>query len=113
MHFYHLGRSMKSFLNPTPLNVRIREELNDSYKLIYITPSERLSLIANAMGFVLLPIVVTLAAFLMLTEITGRSKFSESFENPLIFFAFVFAWFGVMLFATIRIRYNKIHRIYR
>lgn len=114
MNFSLLARSITSSLNPTPLNVRIREEygLNDSYKLIYITPNERMSLIANAMGLVLLPIVVTLAAFLMLTEITGRSKFSESYENPMMFFSFVFAWFGVMLFSTIRIRSTTVLRIY-
>lgn len=104
----------QSAFNPKPLNVKLREQFNlpDTYKLVYIMPNERTTLIVNACGAVLFPIVVSIAALLFLAELTGRSQFSQSFDSPLSFFGFIFGWCGLMLVATYRMRSTTVSRIY-
>lgn len=109
-----LGNIFQSLFNPKPLNTILKEKfgLDDSYKLVYIIPNERNILIINVVGFFISLIVAALIPFIIVAELTGRAKLSESFESPLAFLTFFFLWASTVFVATVRFRKSNVTRIY-
>lgn len=109
-----LAKMVKMTVNPAPLNLKIREKfnLNDDFKLIYTIGNEQIYLISNGFINLLFPLIVALAGFIFVTELTGRSKFSESFEDFYIFSFGMLAWISCIYFIGKKIQKSTILRIY-
>lgn len=109
-----LGRFVKSMLNPTPLNLKFRKSfnLNENYRLVYLIENERLFLITHNIINLLFPVFFLFVGVFIVSELTGRSQMSKSFEHPYQFISFLTIWFSFAYFLAKRVQSATIFRIY-
>jgi hypothetical protein len=109
-----LTRFVKKFLNPTPINenLRVKFNLNNDYKMIYCMDKERMNLLLFSLINMFFPIFFLLVGVFVYAELTGKSQFSKSFEQPYEFLSVLTAYALFLYFISRNFQKKCVFRIY-
>ena len=99
-------------MNPKPLNVRLRQSLDDSYRLVYLIDNERLHLIVYSLINIVFPCMFLLIGVFIYAELTGASQMSKSFDHPYLITAGGTFYIALIYFITRKTQSFNIMRIY-